>query len=545
MNPKYFFFPLCTLGFLAQVSLANAQSIIQERRSKLNHQHQALNFLDFEVQNYSLATENPITSSPPEDRGIWKIFISEPKPEITVPKGQGETIQNIRVRFVDQDGNRTQGKTKPDIILREFALDRGDIYDTNLAKSGLEGVNDLAPVQEASLTLEPVKSRQGINEVLMIVTVEERSQFFFSFTFSLKPPTALEGSARPVTVEPISNKANGLFGGFRFGVINLGGNNQALSLGISGGENSLGFDLDYRKFIRHDRGYAVNFFNNRNVETEFDEGENDVDLVDGSDPWVHRLGGGVEYFHPLGENFQGSLGVTYQIVSVRNDFFSDELNSTDALGNSLTVSEDGQDELLTVTYVAALDRRNQEDDASEGFRLLMQTDQSIPVGDASILYNRLSANYTQYLPVPLFGFTEGDRTLILNLQGGTILGDAPSFEAFSLGGSGAVRGYDRGELATGRSFVLATAEYRFPMFTFRAIKGNFKVGGTLFFDYGTDLGSDDDVIGQPGVARDKPGDGFGYGLGLRTQTPAGLVKLEFALNDQGDGQVIFNIGDRF
>ncbi len=545
MNLKYFFSPLCTLGFLAQVAFANAQSIIQEPSSELNHQHQALNFLDFEVQNYSLATENPIASSPPKDQGIWKIFFSEPKQEITVPKGQGETIKNIRVRFVDQDGNPTQGKTKPDIILREFALEAGDIYDANLAKSGLVGVNDLAPVQEASLTLESVTSRQGINEVLMIVTVEERSQFFFSFALTLEPPTALEGSARPVTVEPISNKANGFFGGFRFGVINLGGNNQALSLGISGGENSFGFDLDYRKFIRHDRGYAVNFFNNRNVETEFDEGENDVDLVDGSDPWVHRLGGGVEYFHPLGENFQGSLGVTYQIVSVRNDFFSDELNSTDALGNSLTVSEDGQDELLTVNYVAALDRRNQEDNASQGFRLLFQTDQSIPVGDANILYNRLSANYTQYLPVPLFGFTKGDRSLILNLQGGTILGDAPSFEAFSLGGSGAVRGYSRGELATGRSFVLATAEYRFPMFSFKAIKGNFKVGGTLFFDYGTDLGSDDDVIGQPGIARDKPGDGFGYGLGLRTQTPAGLVKLEFALNDQGDGQVIFNIGDRF
>lgn len=83
------------------------------------------------------------------------------------------------------------------------------------------------------------------------------------------------------------------------------------------------------------------------------------------------------------------------------------------------------------------------------------------------------------------------------------------------------------------------------MFSFRALQGNFKVGGNLFFDYGTDLGSADAVIGQPGVVRDKPGDGFGYGLGLHTQTPVGLVKLEFALNDQGDGRVIFNIGDRF
>ncbi len=45
--------------------------------------------------------------------------------------------------------------------------------------------------------------------------------------------------------------------------------------------------------------------------------------------------------------------------------------------------------------------------------------------------------------------------------------------------------------------------------------------------------------------REKPGDGFGYGLGLRTFTLIGIVKLEFALNDDGDTAVIFNIGDRF
>lgn len=188
----------------------------------------------------------------------------------------------------------------------------------------------------------------------------------------------------------------------------MGGNNQALSLGVAGRESSLDFDLDYRKFIRHNRGYAVNFFNNRNVELEFDGRDNDVELVDGSDPWIHRLGGGLEYFHPLAKDFRGALGITYQIVSVRDGVFSDELNSTDALGNSLTINEDGQDELLTLTYAAILDRRNQQNNAYQGFRLVWQTDQSIPIGDASIFYNRLSVNYTQYIPIPLFGFTEGE-----------------------------------------------------------------------------------------------------------------------------------------
>ena len=71
------------------------------------------------------------------------------------------------------------------------------------------------------------------------------------------------------------------------------------------------------------------------------------------------------------------------------------------------------------------------------------------------------------------------------------------------------------------------------------------MGGTLFFDYGSDLGTGDDVIGEPAEARDKPGDGFGYGLGVRALTSVGAVRLEFGLNDEGDSQVIFKIGDRF
>ena len=71
------------------------------------------------------------------------------------------------------------------------------------------------------------------------------------------------------------------------------------------------------------------------------------------------------------------------------------------------------------------------------------------------------------------------------------------------------------------------------------------VGGTLFFDYASDLGTGDDVIGEPAEARDKPGDGFGYGVGVRALTAVGAVRLEFGLNDEGDSQVIFKIGDRF
>ncbi|MEO1741857.1 MAG: BamA/TamA family outer membrane protein, partial [Cyanobacteria bacterium J06629_9] len=112
------------------------------------------------------------------------------------------------------------------------------------------------------------------------------------------------------------------------------------------------------------------------------------------------------------------------------------------------------------------------------------------------------------------------------------------YEAFSLGGTNSVRGYEEGDLGSGRSFVQATAEYRFPLFT------QF-LGGTLFVDVASDLGSGDSVLGNPAGVRDKPGSGFGYGVGVRVNTPLGALRLDYGFNDQGDSRIHFGLGERF
>ena len=462
--------------------------------------------------------------------------------ELTVPPGNGEVISDIQVRFVDKDGVPTEGKTRPYIITREFDLQPGDVYDPELALKGLEHLNNLFILRRASLTLEPAADP---DQVVMVVTVDEQNRFFFRFGLTLPPPTALQGPARPVTVIPQSNRARGLSNGVRVGVLNLGGNNQSLTFGLEGGVQSLGFDIDFRQYLRNDSGWAVNFANRRGVEPEFDGGDNDVDTKSGNDPWVHRLGGGFEYFRPLTPHLNGALGIAYQQVSVRDAAFQSDIDSEDELGNPLTVSDDGIDDLLYITFAGAYDRRDDSLFPTEGYRILFETNQSIPVGDADILANRISANYTQFIPLNLFGFTEGPRTLVFNLQGGTIIGDTPPYEAFSLGGGSSVRGYSSGELGTGKSFIQTTVEYRFPIFSFVAFQEDIDVGGGLFFDYANDLGSGDDVIGTPAEVRDKPGDGFGYGVGLRARTPVGPMRLEVGINDEGDAEVVFRIGDRY
>jgi outer membrane protein insertion porin family len=132
----------------------------------------------------------------------------------------------------------------------------------------------------------------------------------------------------------------------------------------------------------------------------------------------------------------------------------------------------------------------------------------------------------------------GAQALVFNVQGGTILGDLPPYEAFSLGGVRSVRGYEEGDVGTGRSYLQATAEYRFPLFSI--------VGGSLFADYGSDLGTGRSVPGDPAGTRLKPGNGFGYGAGIRLNTGIlGSLRLDYGRNNLGEDRIQFGFGDRF
>ena len=462
--------------------------------------------------------------------------------KIQVPAGDRETITEIVVRFVDQDGKIVEGKTKPEIIRQELALQPGDVYRADLAQVGLERVLDLNMVEDASLSLEQIGDSK---QVVMAIAVQEKGPLAIAFGLTLPPPTALQGVVKPTTVNALSDAANGFGASVQVGLRNLGGTNQEVSLGVEGGESAFGFNLGYRKFIRSDRGFGANFYNQRGVEAEFDDGDPNLNLDNNADPWVHRFGGGVEYFTPLAQDWQSAIGVSYQQVTIRDGAFTDNLEATDEAGNRLTVNDSGRDEFITLNFATVLDRADDPSFPTRGYKVLFGSDQYFSLGGRDILANRLAANYTQYFPVPLFGFTDGAKTLIFNLQGGTILGDALPYDSFILGGSSLVRGYDASEISTSRSFVQTSLEYRFPLYNLSAFNQDLPINGALFIDYASDLGSADAVIGQPAVVRNRPGDGFGYGLGIQTRSPVGLIRTEFALNDQGDSEFIFSVGDRF
>ncbi|NJN86495.1 MAG: BamA/TamA family outer membrane protein [Leptolyngbyaceae cyanobacterium SL_7_1] len=458
---------------------------------------------------------------------------------VTLQVAEG-VIENIQVQFLDDEGNTTdeegnpiEGNTREFIITRELQTQPGDVFNQTQVQSDLQRVFGLGLFEDVRLSLNP---GQDPRQVDVTVNVIERQ------TGSLSAGVGVSSSS-------------GFYGTASFQQLNLGGNNQRLGAEIQIGTRDLLFDVSFTDpWIAGDpyrTSYTVNAFARESISLIFDGGEDEVELDNGDRPRVRRVGGGVSFARPLGDwlglqGWRASLGLQYQNISVRDA--DGDLSPEDEEGNQLSFSGSGIDDLLTVQLSAVRDRRNDFVAPTRGSVLRLSTEQSVPIGNGSILMTRLRASYSQYIPVRFTNFTPGcqlenaspsdcPQALAFNVQVGTVLGDLPPYEAFSLGGTDSVRGYGPGEVGSGRSFLQATAEYRFPVFSI--------ISGALFVDFGTDLGTADNVPGEPANVRDKPGTGLGYGLGIRIRSPIGNIRVDYGIGDDGDGQLHFGIGERF
>lgn len=457
---------------------------------------------------------------------------------VTLQVSEG-VVENIKVRFRDREGRETdetgepiKGRTQEYIIKRELELSPGDIFNREIVQRDLQRVFGLGIFEDVNVALDPGTDPTKVD---VVVNVTERS------TGSIAAGAGF-------------SSASGLFGTVSYQQQNLGGRNQNLGAEIQLGQRELLFDLRFTDpWIAGDpyrTSYTANLLRRSSISLIFDGEDNDIrtfkpGATDGDRPRVLRLGGGVSFTRPLSANpykrseWTASAGLQYQRVSTR-----------DADGNvrpqgavfqngiagppvKLSLSEEGEDDLMLLQLGVQRDLRNNPLQPTRGSFLRLGVDQSLPLGLGNVFLTRLRGSYSQYLPVKLTNFAPGSQTLALNIQGGTVLGDLPPYEAFTLGGSNSVRGYEEGALTTGRSYLQASVEYRFPVFSV--------VSGALFFDVGSDLGTTTTAA----EVLNKNGSGYGYGLGIRVQSPLGPIRIDYGINDNGDSRINFGIGERF
>ncbi|MEH2006514.1 BamA/TamA family outer membrane protein [Nostoc sp.] len=457
---------------------------------------------------------------------------------VTLQVAEG-VVENIRVRFRNKEGQETDekgqpipGRTQQYIITREMELKPGQVFNRNTLQKDLQRVYGLGLFEDVNVSLDPSTDPSKVD---VVVNVAERSG----------------GS---VAAGGGISSASGLFGTVSYQQQNLNGRNQKLGAEVQVGQRDLLFDLRFTDpWIAGDpyrTSYTTNIFRRSSISLIFDGKNNDIKTFEvgktnGDRPRVLRLGGGVTFTRPLSNNpyknseWTASAGLQYQRVSTRDANGNIRKEGTVFKNGALTelvplsASGQGEDDLLLLQLGVQSDRRNNPLQPTSGSYFRFGVDQSVPVGLGNIFLTRLRGNYSQYFPVNFISLTKGPQTLAFNLQGGTILGDLPPYEAFTLGGSNSVRGYQEGGLGSGRSYIQASAEYRFPVFSV--------VSGALFFDIGSDLGSST----RSAEVLNKNGTGYGYGLGLRVQSPLGPIRIDYGINDDGDNRINFGIGERF
>ncbi len=433
---------------------------------------------------------------------------------------EGVYVAEVKIRFVnsrgeavDKKGNPVEGRISEDFIRGEIKLKAGDNYSREVVRSDLQQLQQLGLFDKVTVSTEEVGT-----DINVIYNVQERSARSFSVSASLSDDV---GVAVPLSYTDRT----------------FGRTPQRLAVELQPSLRGIQYDVQFVSpyVAAEDRlGYSVRAFGDRRVSEIFNK---DIDLPNGNRVREIRVGGNLRFTRPLGD-WQSTLGLNYTNISTRDRNLN--IARRDELGNPLTFSGSGVDELYTVSFGAMLDRRDNPFNPTRGSILSLSTEQSIPLGRGNIVSNRLLANYIQYVPVTLLGISESEalpEMLAFNLQAGTVIGDLPPTEAFRLGGRNSVRGYDSGDIGSGRSYFLASGEYRFPV--------GRDVGGVIFVDFASDLGTGDSVLGKPAVVRDKPGTGAGVGVGVRVRSSVGLIRLDVGVSDSGDIKFILGTKQRF
>lgn len=441
---------------------------------------------------------------------------------LTVEVAEG-TIGNIQIRFTDEQGRLTNDKGEPvrgrtrDSFLREqIQLKPGQIFQESAARQDLQRILQTGLFTNGRISLEGDARRTTV---------------VYNLT---------EARSRAFNVSGGINDDLGVFGNLNYNDTNFNGIGQQIGGNVSVGTRDVQFDgrfvSPYRTSEPDKLGYSVSGFRRRGVSRVFDDNANK--LANGDRVREGRFGGTVAVNRQIGTGWDGTLGLNYTRVSLRDR--SGDLARRDRNGAPLSFSGTGIDDLTTLNFTAIRDQRNNVIDPSSGSLLTLSTEQSIPIGRGNILSNRIQANYSQYVPVNFFNLEKTQQqpeVLAFNVQAGTTIGDLPPYNAYTLGGANSVRGYDISGVAVGRSFVLASAEYRFPIYSI--------IGGAVFADFGSDLGSSNAVLGAPGQVRNLPGTGFGFGLGIRVKSPFGTIRAGYGINDQGEGRFQFGFGEKF
>ncbi|XP_061961586.1 outer envelope protein 80, chloroplastic-like isoform X1 [Populus nigra] len=416
-------------------------------------------------------------------------------------------VNDISICFLDRKtGEPTKGKTKPETILRQLTTKKGQVYSMLQGKRDVDTVLTMGIMEDVSFIPQPAGDTGKVD---LIMNVVERPNGGFS---------AGGGISSGITSGPLS----GLIGSFAYSHRNVFGRNRKLNISLERGQIDSIFRVNYTDpWIEGDDKRTSRTIMVQNSRTP-------GNLVHSNQPGnssltIGRVTAGLEFSRPLRPKWSGTGGLIFQHAGVRDENGNPIIK--DHYSSPLTASGKTHDDMLLAKFESVY--TGSGDHGSSMFVFNME--QGLPLWPEWLFFNRVNARARK-------GAQIGPALCLLSLSGGHVVGTFSPHEAFAIGGTNSVRGYEEGAVSSGRSYVIGSGEISFPMLG--------PVEGVIFADYGTDLGSGPTVPGDPAGARLKPGSGYGYGFGIRVDSALGPLRLEYAFNDKNLKRFHFGVGHR-
>ena len=406
-------------------------------------------------------------------------------------------ISEGRLEKIVIEGN---DKTKEKVITREIDIKSGDLFNFETARKSLQKIYNLGYFEDVSMKLEPGAEEDSI---VLVIKVIEKNTGRFGIGAGYNSEEGLMGFS--------NYQENNLFGGGQKveAKVEIGGRTtyklSFLEPWLGGTPTSLGFEVYDTISNKKDKEEKV-------ILAEYDE---------------ERLGGRLILGRKITDS--AKLGLELKSERVTHDLISGTLpeDTNEGLTNSLvpTFSYDTRDNVFEPTsgwyHSFSLEKAGGflgGDYEFTKYNLTLRAyistkfiEDVIDIGSVKKITDNLSKG-----------------VLALRAMGGMADTDLPSFAVYQVGGMNTLRGYDFGEFSGDKSLVF-NVEYRFPL------AENFQA--VLFADWGQAWDYEESINFEDLK--------FGRGVGVRFDTPLGPIRLDYGINEEGEGKTYFSIGHTF
>ena len=396
---------------------------------------------------------------------------------------EGVLTVEISPGYLDSIEISGNSKTKNDVILREIPIEPGDVINIKQIQQGYQNLHRLDFFENINPELERVESEDNLAKLVINLNEAKTGNLRFGGGYSSR---------------------DGWLGFVDVSERNLFGNGQNISAKWQFGETTT-YSLNFHEPYLWKSNFSFGF----SIYDRESERTNSV----GEDYTRISTGGSMTFGHPLPKNWRTSL--RYRVEDSEEIWEDTPANNYENSLRSLT---------LGFSRNTTNDRFHPTGGSINNFDL----EYAGGFVGGEMEFTKFNWDSRRYYPA------FKNHALALRMKLGLSDPRTPlEAEQYDLGGSDSLRGYERSDFIVdgfeNNNLLLFNVEYRIPF--------NESFTGVVF----TDAGNVWEERGNISL-----GDlNYGYGLGVRMNTPVGQLRLDYGWDEEQDGQLHFSIGNTF